>query len=252
MSFFLPNCLMPGVINQTGTATNILQPDDVAGLMFWFDASDITTLWQDDGRTTQVDTDGQSVGGWDDKSGNALHIIMPTAAKKPTYHSTGTYLSFDGGDGLEKLAAGVDMNPSTAIAVIQWSSGNGSILGGTGASHYVWYITEITGVQKLEAAAVTLVGNSNSTVTTNKAIIACTWDGTSAYAFRLNGADDGSGTNTVTVLANNDLRVGGQGTLGAYWPYTGNIMEVFAYDTVLSASEIQGIENGLNAKWSVY
>lgn len=60
-------------------------PSDLTNLLAWYDASDITTLWQDDGRTTQVSADDDAIGAWDDKSGNGEHVTQATAANRPTY-----------------------------------------------------------------------------------------------------------------------------------------------------------------------
>mgnify|MGYP003658425986 CR=1 FL=1 len=51
----------------------------------WFDASDITTLFQDAAGTTPVTALGQPVGRWLDKSGNNNHATQSNAALRPTW-----------------------------------------------------------------------------------------------------------------------------------------------------------------------
>ena len=51
----------------------------------WFDASDLTTLFQDSAGTTPVTAAGQKVGRWLDKSGNGNHAVQATLANQPTY-----------------------------------------------------------------------------------------------------------------------------------------------------------------------
>jgi hypothetical protein len=51
----------------------------------WFDASDLTTLFQDSAGTIPVTAVGQKVGKWLDKSGNNAHAIQATLANQPTY-----------------------------------------------------------------------------------------------------------------------------------------------------------------------
>lgn len=65
----------------------------------WYDPSDLSTLWQDDG-TTPVTTDGQSVYRMDDKSGNGNHYRQATEAARPLYKTGGglSWLLFDGTD----------------------------------------------------------------------------------------------------------------------------------------------------------
>jgi hypothetical protein len=51
----------------------------------WFDASDITTLFQDAAGTVPVTALGQPVGRWLDKSGNGNHATQVTAGLRPTW-----------------------------------------------------------------------------------------------------------------------------------------------------------------------
>ena len=51
----------------------------------WFDANDLSTLFQDSAGTTPVTAVGQKVGKWLDKSGNGNHASQSNAALRPTY-----------------------------------------------------------------------------------------------------------------------------------------------------------------------
>jgi hypothetical protein len=67
----------------------------------WFDASDLSTMFQDSGGTVPVTTVGQPVGKILDKSGNNAHAVQTISASRPTYQvdSYGwPYLNFDGVD----------------------------------------------------------------------------------------------------------------------------------------------------------
>lgn len=68
---------------------------------FWFDPSDLSTLFQDTAGTTPVTAAGQSVARIDDKSGRGNHATQSNALQQPTYQvdSNGRgYLNFDGSD----------------------------------------------------------------------------------------------------------------------------------------------------------
>lgn len=70
------------------TATIFSEPFDpaaIAGMSLWLDADDITTLYQDSAKTTQVTSSLDPVGCWADKSTNGWDFIQSDAAKKPTY-----------------------------------------------------------------------------------------------------------------------------------------------------------------------
>lgn len=57
-------------------------PTDIAGLVAWYDFSDVTKLWQDTGRTSAISADGQSIKGVTDKAA-ANHLSQASAA--PVY-----------------------------------------------------------------------------------------------------------------------------------------------------------------------
>lgn len=65
----------------------------------WFDASDLSTMFQDAAGTVAVTAPGDPVGKWLDKSGNGNHATQATAASRPTYRVAANgypYLDFDG------------------------------------------------------------------------------------------------------------------------------------------------------------
>lgn len=64
----------------------------------WLDPSDLTTLWQDAGGTTQVSAVGQTVAKIDDKSGNGNHAY-PTAAVLAETSSGYKYIKYTGATG---------------------------------------------------------------------------------------------------------------------------------------------------------
>lgn len=65
---------------------------------FWYDPSDLSTLFTDIQGTTQVTSDGDPVGLMLDKSGNNLHVGQSVSADRPVYRTDGSthWLAFDG------------------------------------------------------------------------------------------------------------------------------------------------------------
>jgi hypothetical protein len=59
-------------------------PDQVAGLHSWYDSS--FGAWADASATLAA-TDGAGVARWDDRSGNARHLLQSTAASRPTFRA---------------------------------------------------------------------------------------------------------------------------------------------------------------------
>lgn len=73
---------------------------------FWYDPSDLSTVWQDSARTVPGAVD-QPVGCIDDKSGRGNNATQATAASRPRLRQSGSlyYLEFDGID--DGLATGI-------------------------------------------------------------------------------------------------------------------------------------------------
>jgi hypothetical protein len=58
------------------------KPSDITGLQLWLDSSDSTTLLQSSGGSPAT-ADGDPVGYWGDKSGNARHATQSSGTNKP-------------------------------------------------------------------------------------------------------------------------------------------------------------------------
>jgi hypothetical protein len=88
----------PPVENTNWQPTNLFPAGTIG---YWYDPSDITTLFQDNLGATPVTAAGQTVGRILDKSGNGYHATQATLAQRPLYQidaSGRPYLSFDGVD----------------------------------------------------------------------------------------------------------------------------------------------------------
>lgn len=115
---------------------------------YWYDASDLSSQFQDDAGTTPVTAVGQSVGKVLDKSGRGNHIIQATEASKPILRQNsagGFYWETDGVAQHWLSAAAVNFSTidkiSTIVGVQATDLTTGTIgivcnLGGTGFSHF--------------------------------------------------------------------------------------------------------------------
>lgn len=87
--------------DQTITVTVTYDPVTVFGVAkaSLYDPSDLSTLWQDTGRTIQAGLN-DPVRVMDDLSGNGYHVTAPTDAARPVLKQSGAYffLDFDGID----------------------------------------------------------------------------------------------------------------------------------------------------------
>ena len=65
------------------------EPPALANIHLWFDAQDIGTLWQEDGRSTPVTASGDPIGAVDNKGNDSLvSLTQPTAAQRMNYDTT--------------------------------------------------------------------------------------------------------------------------------------------------------------------
>jgi hypothetical protein len=107
------------VASVAGISLGGVSPDTVSNLLLWLDATDLTTLWKESTRTTQVSADGDEVGAWDDKSGNGNHWTCAAAGKLPLYkddfNTDKPSVYFDG---IETYLEG---NPAMSEAANDWT-----------------------------------------------------------------------------------------------------------------------------------
>ena len=76
-------------LNGTSDTFSSQIPSLPASRVFQFDADDLTTLFKEIAGTTAVTTSGDTVGKWNDKSGNARHVTAPADdATRPLYDLT--------------------------------------------------------------------------------------------------------------------------------------------------------------------
>jgi hypothetical protein len=253
---------------------------------FWLDASDASTLYTDSSLTTLVANDGDPVGGWKDKSGNAKHALQASGTNKPLFKTniknSKSILRFDGINDnlatsstqayfkfLHATAATVFVvfqtnlaitNPNTIYTIID----NCNVASGTG---FVFFFDDRSGNGKNNSVG--NVGGQAATYNftynaTNNLTNTGTWytvtsklagqDATLANRSRMyiNGTLDSyintfAGTNTAN--ASYPLMVGsGQAAL----PLNGDIAEILIYSTALADADRTAVEAYLNAKWGVY
>lgn len=93
-------------------------PASIPNLFGWWDASDLTTLFQDSAGTTPVTANADPVGRMSDKSGNNRHMIQPTSGARPTYVSATKGVVGDGSaDFLLSIFTAVTLTAQTTFLV---------------------------------------------------------------------------------------------------------------------------------------
>lgn len=239
-------------------------PTDIAGLAAWYDFSDITTLFTDTGRTTQVTADAQTIKGVTDKSGNANHLSEATNA--PTYkaaivngrsisrHTTAQVLAAID-------AASISLTTSTIFAVLTTT--------GTFGNSFV-FLKEETATGKIEYGFRTSGG-----ATPGQHAFSQIYDGSTSKTVEATGAtkrmNDGSphvwcatansasliiyadntDSNTTTTIPVFDgigtLKIGRSGSSACAMDFC----EGLVYNTVLGSTDGTSAYAYLKSKWGV-
>jgi hypothetical protein len=242
-------------INQAITvATGGFAPTDIAGLVAWYDASDLATITEASGAVSQ----------WDDKSGNGYHLTQGTGANQPI---TGTRtqnslnaIDFDGSDWLEKTGiSSIGGNAHTWFVVLHFDTiaggGNNGFfsLRTTGSNDW----NNPTSIRHCAIADTNISSfydssarSTKAVAATNSYVIGIQRNGDSHVA-RVNGSAGttatGLGTTAFTI---NEIGVGAAN--GHADNLDGYIAEVLWYNSALSGGDITTVESYLNSKWSVF
>lgn len=239
----------------------------------WYDPSDLTTMWTDVARTTQVTTDGDLVACIDDKSGNGFHATQSSSGNRPAYKTSGGlhWLAFDGTDdslstsavdfsgtdkitaflGLRKLSGasektflehgvpGTHSNANTILA----APGNS----GDGYADFASSLRPYGGNKAAGSSPITVV----ATITQDAA---SGGTGTDNVRIRLNGslqAKDAyfSGSSTA-ALGNYSLYIGRRNN--ASLPFDGRMYGLILRGAVSTSDEITAAEAWMNGKTAAY
>lgn len=209
-----------------------------SGLLFWYQNG--AGRWQDTGKTTPAaDTDPVRV--WADQSanGNDQTIALYGDAARPVGTAGG--LHFDGAGDILIAENAVTLKPATFFCILNLDSiaGANGVIGGGSTAFFV--MTSGNALQ-LRAQSVAVIATSTATLaaTTDYRII-ITYDGSGNYAFYVDGAAEGSGTQNETI--------------GSFAPYLsvvdagvplgGTIRDLGAYDNVLSGGDITALDDYL-------
>lgn len=218
--------------------------------------TDNNTVTQGSGKVYSLDVagNGDTVGLWKDQSGQGSHAYANIA---PTYSTAVAAINsknaLDFSAHAMSSAESRARKPMTMAAVIRPDAVSGSsryVMGATASSGYQmligsgaqWQVSGGSGGPGLGASGTTLSAASPY-------ILVFTYDGSGNYVYRTNGAVSASGTNNQTPGASTMIL--GASTIAAANPFDGLLAEVLSYDSVLSASDMSGIESYLATKYGI-
>lgn len=217
-------------------------PPDIAGLQFWFDASDASTITETLGVIDE----------WRDKSTFSRDVANTNAAEKPQKTTDGGFDSvFFEQDRLENTSISMTLSDGTAfmvgrVTVFNDISGFWAFLDG-GSQHYM-------GLRLAGEARFSLSGIADTFFlkdTTVKFWLQSDWEGGTG----LNLLDDLGSTDSAASAST--LNVLDKLVLGSRAPTTSGVIEgpdfhmheLICYDTVLSSEDKTAVQDYLEAKW---
>jgi hypothetical protein len=233
-------------------------PASLAGLAAWYDASDAASITSSGGAVSQ----------WNDKSGNARHLVQATGSSQPI---TGTrtqnslnVIDFTAVSQRIEVTGftAITTNTATAFAVFQWETGSQNFA-------RLWCLAPAGGDESFVTTGMCVAQRRASTTWAQAyngavaataviaqdtpALIASQRNG-DAGSFWLNGGSasstSGYGTSNFNIQ---DFYVATRfdhDTSNA--PMDGWVAELILYSTALGATDRATVRDYLNAKWAVY
>lgn len=257
--YVLPGAQVYSAVVAAAAGGGGFAPTDISGCVLWLDASDVTSLYTDDAGTTPVSADGDAIGRWSDKSGEAHHVTQATAGNKPTY-KTGVQngLSVIRGDGNDFLnVPNLSLsNSSTIFAVVRWlsSSADGGILGGKSNNDHQFWRDEFASGDRMgiavNGAAIVAYGTHLPATNTGYAYMWRYNSGTSAHTVHVDGVSDISVTASLGagVLQPDFIFAANTSTAKNL---TGDIGEIAIFNSALGTTDVNSMESYLATKWGL-
>lgn len=249
----------PGAMTHASTAatnswaavTLALQPETIIG---HFDFSDATTIFEDAARTNAAEAE-DTILGVTDLSGAGNHAS--TTSEGPTWKASIqnglSVAQFNGADDRLESAMSTSQRPVTLFAVASFDdySTVGTIQGASASGGLQWRVAQTTGVMDLVKQVTAGIGSSSTGLdTATFYILAATYDGVGNFAFYVNGAADGTGTNNQALTAARTLVLGRNADAGDEW-LDGYLGEFRAYNYILDSTELSEVYDELAAKWGL-
>ena len=257
-----------GILNRRGFfGASAFNPSNIAGLQLWLDAT--TGLFDATSGGSAVTTDGSAVARWEDQSGSGRHITQATLSDRPilktSIQNNKNILRFDGSnDYLSRTDAFVfNAGATTIFCAIKSSAAvdrrliaegsstsnipvyapmQSSILDGTRVSHFY----------RTDGNAIILSNQENGGTAFNGLFnLVQISDTGSEFKFFVNKTETKSVNYTRATTTLNRFSIGCllRATPSAF--ISCDLGEVIIYDSAISTSNKQLVENYLYSKWGI-
>lgn len=218
-------------------------PPDIAGLGFWYDASDLATITESGGAVSQ----------WDDKSGNGRHLLQGTGSAQPTTGSRTqnglNVIDFDGASDFMDTSATFDYGHQWTVFLVVLSDDGAdgtaqSLVRGNSSTQRGVVTKQTTNVWRMNSGANLDRGTPN----TSPVLLTCRFNGAGS-SLRINGVQSGATGDAGNNTALDDFRVGANQTPANFWD--GWMGELIGYAAALSSDDMGTVESHLQVKWGL-
>lgn len=241
-------------IYSNNAASGIMSPDEVAGLKFWLDPSDNSTVLNN---SDVAASDSEGVKTIQDKSSSGLDITQTNPALQPTYLTSPSYLGaaamyFDGTETMKRTVGAVIAQGNTSFAVFAYTDPTS-----TGARIYLASGNDLNlfcgqaSISGSDSSIRTYAGADIAQVlyATQAAHLTCVeWNGASTNHYKDGSASAAASGNAGTgQTAGLALGAINNGTLQAKV----EIGEILVYDSILGAADRAAISRYLVSKWGI-
>ena len=265
-----------GILNRRGFFGGgiAFKPSDIAGLQLWLDAT--TGLFDATTGGNAVTTDGSAVARWEDQSGNGLHFIQATLNNRPllktSVQNSKNVVRFDGTNDVMSRDTGTFLSDKSGCTVFMVRKFISDPTTTRGLFRYRGNFSETAAnmlfVEAGRTASKPAVAGRRLTSDSFVSVSSVTSVSTSAFELHC-GIFDYQNTdlilyiNKTNAAQNLSFQTSGNiGTptsislnLGAEQTTTNfsnaDIAEVVIYDSALSESNRQSVENYLYEKWGI-
>jgi hypothetical protein len=242
--------LSPRLLRPKAAASTAFDPRSIANLVWWLDASDISTMSQNSDGTGAVAANGDPVGRINNKASSSFNATQPTNNLRPTLLTSGM-----GGRPALSVSSTANSGFSSVPKITSSATVTYFFVGRyTGSAGWLtlWQTAAFMDAAASGSGAAPHQNSGTPTYRANRSAIAAT-----------RGAIHSAGNNasmvlTVRSLSMSDVQSNTWG--GATWrfldygstfDFQGVFSEVLLYTRSLSDAEVTAVENGLAAKWGI-
>lgn len=232
-------------------------PTDIDGIQLWLDASQITGL-----------TDGDTVATWSDESGESNDATQSTSSYQPTYQTNELngepIVRFDGTDDYLDLGTQINNLSNYTVFIVHKmisTSGDQVLLGSTDSAgnnknsmFFFGYHPSLWGGFG-DGVGATVSSYNSISASTNSIIATQKYTTGNSY---VNGYKDGVESARTVILSNatSILTTTYSVAVGRYGGYAGyyanaDIAEIIVYDTALSDTDREKVEEYLADKYDI-